>query len=238
MNDFKRMDFRTINADYDSIFGHNWPAVPCRRWEYVAAIVFSQILGADKTAKVCDAGSGGYSAFTHYLGNKGYIVDAFDRHASGSQSFANHGKVIYHSMSMMNPKFPDNHFDYVFSMSSIEHINAGKFKIKNLDGDVGDTQSILELCRILKPGGVLLLTTDYGPKYMPPPAATIEGQQYFSHRIYSWKSLLDRLINPAVRKHDMTLWGGFHEDCNWDKIKTIEPMGWGYTEFIFTLRKK
>jgi hypothetical protein len=116
-------------------------------------------------------------------------------------------------------------------MSSIEHINAGKFAIPELKGDTGDTQAMLELCRILKPGGVLVLTTDYARDYIPPPGP------YGTHRVYDWVQLVHRLINPAVRQHYLTVWGGFEVECDWPNIKKIEPMGWAYTEFILTMRK-
>ena len=231
MTDLTRTDFAKVNKEYDEFFSINWPAVPCRRWEYVAAVVFSQILGADTDSRVCDAGSGSSSAFTRYLANKGFCVDAFDRGIAGSQAFASGGNIFYHDMDMIDIKFDDYTFNYVFAMSSIEHVNAGKFSIPDLEGDVGDTAAMLELCRILKPGGVLVLTTDYAFNYIKPPGP------YGTHRVYNWSSLLLRLVNPAVRMYNMTIWGGFSEQVNWHKIKKIEPLGWDYTEFILTLRK-
>lgn len=241
MEDLARKDFALINEDYNKTFGPRWPVVPCRRWEYTGAIVFSDILKAERDVKVCDGGSGANCAFTKYLGHKGFIVDAFDYGISAStMNFCGGGRINYSNMSLHDIKLDDAIYDYVFCMSSIEHINAcERFKIEGMvgedrgfQGDIGDTQGMMELCRILKPGGVLVLTTDYAKEYIPPPGPAN------SHRVYSWESILKRLVNPVVRKYNMTVWGGYETECNWETIDKIEPMGWRYTEFILTMRKK
>ena len=242
MNDLTRADFYEIAEHYDDLFGPSWPPVPCRRWEYVAAIVFSEVHlvpGIKKDLRVCDAGSGMRSRFTHYLGALGFDTHGFDMHVSGTKKLPFGNTVTYHPMSMVDIKFPDSHFDYVFCMSSIEHVNAPpKFVIEGFDFDIGDTEAMLELCRILKPGGVLVVTTDYAKEYIQPPGPVKSGSRNGCHRVYDWGTLLDRLINPAVREHGMRLWGGFESECDWKNIHKIEPVGWPYTEFIFTLKKK
>jgi SAM-dependent methyltransferase len=235
MNDLTGEEFDRVNRVYNKMFGPSWPAVPCRRWEYVAAIVFSDIhYNINEDLKICDAGSGPACIFTRYLARNHFTVDAFDVGTAGAQNFTGGGMIRYHDMNMVKIEFEDAVFDYVFAMSSIEHINAGKkFNIPGtkFDGDVGDTQAMLELCRILKPGGVLVLTTDYAQNYIKPPGP------YGTHRVYNWQALLDRLVNPAVRKYKMRLHGGFDAECDWENIKQIEPLGWPYTEFILTMKK-
>lgn len=243
MGDLMRNDFNTVMRHYDKFFGPNWPSVPCRRWEYVAAIMFSEILTDAHdhrgNIKVCDAGSGSRSAFTHYLGHSGFNVDAFDINVSGTVNLENGAEIKYRNMSLINIGFPSQHFDYVFCMSAIEHVNAPpKFSIPELAFDTGDTTAMLELCRILKPGGILVVTTDYAKTYVPPPGPVKSGKRNGCHRVYNWDAILDRLINPAVREHQMRIWGGFESECDWKNIHKIEPVGWPYTEFIFTLRKK
>ena len=54
--------------------------------------------------------------------------------------------------------FPDASFDVVYSLSSIEHFG----------GFEGAKRAVLEMARVLKPGGVLALATEYilaGPPY-------------------------------------------------------------------------
>lgn len=232
MTDLEYIDFVTVHKMYDSLFGEKWPAVPCRKWEYVAAIVYSEILS--KPGKVCDAGSGSKSPFTKFLAFNGNRVDAFDRGLRGKQIFQGDGYIQYHNLSMTDVKLEEEAYDYVFAMSSIEHINAGKFAIPGMEFDYGDTLAMLEISKLVKPGGILLLTTDFAKEYMPPPAIAN------SHRIYDWKSLNDRLIIPASQEYGLSIYdevGFLGDDAFWQNIHHVEPIGVPYTEMILTLKK-
>ena len=63
--------------------------------------------------------------------------------------------------------FPDNYFDCITCISTLEHIGvSGRY---NSDEDPeGDKKAITEIKRILKPGGTLLLTVPYGIKDVLP----------------------------------------------------------------------
>ena len=52
--------------------------------------------------------------------------------------------------------YPDDSFDAAFSVSVIEHIP-----------DQGDTAAVRELLRVVKPGGVVIITTPYDTAYRP-----------------------------------------------------------------------
>lgn len=64
-------------------------------------------------------------------------------------------------------KFPDNFFDAVICISTLEHIGvAGRY---GSDHDSqGDTRAMKEISRILKKGGMLFLTVPYGVKDVLP----------------------------------------------------------------------
>lgn len=223
MNDLARDDFKAIEAMYNSHFGPNWAQVPVRRWEYVAAILFSGIL--DNPGKALEAGCG-HSVFSRMLAKCGNDVDAFDYRLGRP----NYPEFRYHDMSMIDIKFVDNTFDYVFAISSIEHINAGNFKIFGLDFDTGDNLAAAELVRVLKPEGILVITTDFAQKYYPPPGLWKSA----SHRIYNWEQFCQRLVLPFSLE--------FYEDIDvgsfdFENIVNVEPKGYAYTEFIATLKK-
>lgn len=61
------------------------------------------------------------------------------------------GKTMVDTADVMNLQYPDNTFDKVLSISTIEHV---------LDDRLG----IVEMMRVLKPGGSLLLTTEFNAK--------------------------------------------------------------------------
>lgn len=84
-------------------------------------------------------------------------------------------------------------FDKVFTISVIEHIE-----------NHGDSEAIKELARILKPGGVLVLTTPYGKKYEENwvnrdayGSRYKGGKPVFLSRIYNKKTLDNRLIKAS-----------------------------------------
>ena len=54
-------------------------------------------------------------------------------------------------MDMRKIDFPDNHFDFIWSASSIEHVDTKK-ELLNI---------FLDVERTLKPGGILAITTEF-----------------------------------------------------------------------------
>jgi SAM-dependent methyltransferase len=67
-------------------------------------------------------------------------------------------RLTFHRMDGRRLDFPDASFDVVYSLSSIEHFG----------GFTGARDAVLEMARVLKPGGVLALATEYilaGPPY-------------------------------------------------------------------------
>lgn len=60
-------------------------------------------------------------------------------------------RLTFHKMDGRHLEFPDNTFDIAYSLSSIEHFG----------GMDGAAQTIREMTRVLKPGGILALATEY-----------------------------------------------------------------------------
>ena len=89
--------------------------------------------------------------------------------------------------------FNNDHFDYISSISAIEHI----------EGD-GDTAAIRELSRVLKPGGRLVLTVPFNYQCYKEfwistntYAAVYRGVPLFYQRHYDDDALWKRLIEPS-----------------------------------------
>lgn len=230
MADLKRPDFTRANNLFAAHFGPNWPEVPLRRWEYCAAAVFSGVILT--YGKALDAGCGS-SVFPQFLNKLGCDVYAIDT------GIYNHdaGGVHYRRKSMVDLKdFEDNCFDYVFAMSSIEHVNAGRFAIEGMEFDTGDGQAMKELCRVLKPQGTLTLTTDFGRQYYPPPGLWPSG----SHRVYDLDALYSRLLIPSFCAYSSMRFADDGANLALEDgldLKNIEPIGYDYTAVILTLKK-
>lgn len=230
--DLLTKEFQTVNRFFDLDFGPGWPQVPLRRWEYVAAIVFTDLLFYGRNCRVLEAGAG-CSVFSPFLAKHGFNVDCFDMGGAGDRRArdAQHGvadKITEHNMDMRKIGFEDKTFDYVFSISAIEHINAGRFQTDPNAGDSGDEKAIQELARVLKPGGIMFLTTDYAERYYPPPGLWDTG----SHRIYD-----EDRIRQLVDHAGLEFYGGQEFAIEKDDLRGLEPKGYDYTTFATTLRK-
>ncbi len=232
LEDFSRGDFQKICAEFDRLFGPNWPEVPLRKWEYVNAILFSDILSKPRSINILEAGSG-CSVFTPFLAKNGFTVHEFDIGYEKMRESRNYkmniaDKVSEYTMNLMDIEFDDEEFDIIFSLSAIEHVNAGRYADPSLPFDVGDSKAMAELERVLKPGGILVLTTDFAEKYYPPPGLWKDP----CHRIYDENSIFDRLIAPTSLK----FWGEIDFSIESD-INLLEPEGYDYTVAIVSLVK-
>jgi ubiquinone/menaquinone biosynthesis C-methylase UbiE len=98
-------------------------------------------------------------------------------------------------------QFEDAEFDIVYSMSVIEHI----------EGDSGDSKTARELFRVLKPGGLLILSIPFGTKYIEQQRIGFSGaarrmanqQAYFFQRIYDLPVFESRILSQ-LRSLDQT----------------------------------
>jgi SAM-dependent methyltransferase len=87
-------------------------------------------------------------------------------------------------------------FDVVYSMSVIEHVSGAN----------GDSRSIQEMIRALKPGGTLIVTVPFGEKYIEQDRIGFRGaaretgddNRYFFQRIYTSVEVEKRLLQAAA----------------------------------------
>jgi SAM-dependent methyltransferase len=91
-------------------------------------------------------------------------------------------------------EFPSDSFDIVFSFSSIEHFGGENYS--------GALKSLKEMERVLKPGGIAIVATEYIINNKNPPDVT--NQFYNEHTIYS--HLIDKLhVMKLVEPLDLTI---------------------------------
>jgi SAM-dependent methyltransferase len=102
---------------------------------------------------------------------------------------------------------PDGYFDVVYSMSVIEHI----------DGAAGDSQALREMIRVLKPGGLFLISVPFGAEYLEQQIIGLSGavlrtrdrKPYFFQRIYDETAFKTRILASANELREIkfvTVW--------------------------------
>jgi ubiquinone/menaquinone biosynthesis C-methylase UbiE len=136
-----------------------------RHWEYPWAIEHSNLSGR---MNALDVGCG-FSLFPMYLAKQGLSVTAIDldsaeiRILSPFLASLLSARVDYRIGNAVELDFPDNTFDRVYCISVLEHIEEEErngrlvnYHKKNLD-----IVAIREMLRVLKPGGLLVITVDW-----------------------------------------------------------------------------
>jgi SAM-dependent methyltransferase len=108
-------------------------------------------------------------------------------------------------------EFPSDTFDVVFSFSSIEHFGGENYS--------GALKSLKEMERVLKPGGIAIIATEYIINDKNPPDLT--NQFYNENTIYS--HLIDRLeIMKLVEPLDLTVSQKTLDDGIIEATKAVE----------------
>jgi SAM-dependent methyltransferase len=130
---------------------------PFRQLEYSFALdLLLERLGRD--TRFLDAGSG-VTPFAHIFAARGVEAHACDgdrRIVDGMHTLhpehVYRSPVTYATQDITAMSYPDGWFDAVACISVLEHIPAPL-----------DQQAVHELLRVLKPGGLLVLTVDFAP---------------------------------------------------------------------------
>lgn len=114
------------------------------------------------------------------------------------------GKITSEVQDGRTLSYPDNTFDAAYSVSVLEHIP-----------DRGDTAAMQELVRVVKPGGLVVVTTPYDRAYRETfvEESVYERQQVasepvFFERHYDEAALAERLLDPITAELvDRETWG-------------------------------
>lgn len=155
-----------LNSDMILISNQLWMI---RDWEYPWAILNSEL---SKETKVLDVGSG-WSLFPLYLSSISDHVTSIDINEKQMEKYlpflANLlGKTVQYEVgNACNLRYSDNSFDYVYCISMLEHLEEEKNKNGervNYHRKKLDRIAVKEFLRVIKPGGRVILTFDYGNK--------------------------------------------------------------------------
>ncbi len=113
------------------------------------------------------------------------------------------GKALFARHDARSLQIPNDSVDVAYSMSVIEHI----------EGEAGDSQAIQELVRVLKPGGLLIVSVPFGPRYTEQQRIGLagavqrvnDGKSYFFQRIYDKAAFRERLLKRAPNLEELSL---------------------------------
>ncbi len=146
--ELERPDYRYVLARLDAILEATPTAWlhPSKRWEYPWALESAALRPGES---VLDAGCG-RSVLPLYLAGAGMRVSALDLELDHTLAHPLGLAVDWVPGDLTAIPLPDGAFDAAFCISVIEHLPEATV-----------AQALAELCRVLRPGGRLLLTTDY-----------------------------------------------------------------------------
>lgn len=111
-------------------------------------------------ARVLDVGCSG-SFFPLLLAGMGYSSYGIDVREYAILNKLKFDNFIFTKGDMKKTNFTDNFFDCITAISTVEHIGvSGRYGVEEDAG--GDKIAMKEMKRVLKPGGVILLTIPFG----------------------------------------------------------------------------
>ncbi len=186
---------------------------PPKNWDSLTALDCI-LRRTDKTAHILDAGAELYSRILPWLDLYSYsqligINLVFDQ-------TIRRDSITYEYGDITQTKFGGNAFDAITCLSVVEH-------------GVDLRSYFREMARILKPGGVLITSTDY---YIEPIDA--KGQIAFDAPIHIFSRNEVLQIFELAEEFNLRLTGEINLDC---QEKTVTWSGLDYTFVIFTLQK-
>lgn len=183
---------------------------PHRRWEYALAYEalkdsLPSILKINQTLKVADFGAGfgllspmmvqlGHHVSLYEIWTHGNREDLVRKQLAGAAAPDANYSIIHRPLSQLVPKLDHGVYDASFCISVLEHVKEEK-------------AAFVDLCRSVRPGGLVFLTMDFANT----------DQDTFRHRgmrarIYDAKGM-ERLVGYA-RGEGLELLGG-ESDWSW-----------------------
>lgn len=148
--------------------------------------VFSNI-GDNEKFRILDVGCCGskLSIELASLGHEVYGIDVIDYSLT-------HPNFHFLKNDVMKMSFPDNFFDVITCISTIEHIGLGRYG--DILSNVGDKKALTEIKRVLKHGGKLILTTPFGKK------SICYYKGIAIHKIYDYETIIKLISGFTIEK--------------------------------------
>lgn len=186
---------------------------PAKNWDSLAAL--DCILeNTDPTANVLDAGAELYSRILPWLFLYGYKNIRGNNLAFYKRT--NRGPVVYEPGDITHTMYGDGAFDAITCLSVVEH-------------GVDLPAYFREMSRVLKPGGILLTSTDYWQT----PLDT-RGQRAYGVPVHIFTEAEIRDAIETAKQSGFQPTGPIHFGCKEPVVRWLDI---DYTFILFTLRK-
>lgn len=175
--------FKNNNFD-EELFGFVVNPENCDLKVYQDLLIFSFLIGnTQEGSKILDIG-GGDSRILKYFKNihECWNIDKLEGVGNGPKEIDTSGyRLVYDYMGNFNDELPDNYFDVVFSISTLEHVP--------LD-DVESYENILkDINRVLKPGGYSIHCID---------VVWVDFEEIWTNEILPYFYKNEKIINTFV----------------------------------------
>jgi SAM-dependent methyltransferase len=195
---------------------------PSKQWEYPWALSRAGCTPGDS---VLDAGCGA-SIFPVYLARLGCRVIALDRGKAPRLDRIHRTPFSYLRAEITELPLGEGTFDTVFSISVIEHLDPP-----------GAEKAMRELARVLRPGGRLLLTTDYARDRMEEMWYCGEGEPFRVDWSVFDEPRLVAFLNRCSKWFEVD--GALDLRVDWKRTRTAMRRfhGYPYTSVGVCLRK-
>jgi ubiquinone/menaquinone biosynthesis C-methylase UbiE len=215
---------KTLMFIFPEYFGHD-PVAPSDR--YVECPFALKNLPVPP-ARVLDVGCAG-SFFPLILSSIGYDTYAVDIRNYSILNRLEYKNFHFFKESIIKTSFPENYFDAVCAISTIEHIGlSGRYGAKE-DND-GDEKALKEMTRIVKPGGTILLTIPFGRAKIIRPFT----------KIYD-SALVSKLTSGLLLETEEYYKQDSHEDwykCGKEEAETTESNIYKFVLCLLRLKKQ
>ncbi len=207
-----RVGLSTLRSE--PVLGMKRLALPVSYWRTAEFAYVWRRLECSQGARVLDLGSPkDLAAFlARYRGYEVMATDILPEAIALSRRYARAqglegdgpGKIRSEVQDGRSLTSPDDSFDAAFCVSVLEHIP-----------DYGDSEAIRELVRVVKPGGMVVVTTpcdeQYRETFVNRPVyerGQEGGKPVFYERHYDKGTLMERLLNSAQTKLvGLEFWG-------------------------------
>lgn len=185
---------------------------PPKNWDNVKALNWVTTRHPNRDAVILDAGGIPASAFLPTLQSLGYKrLVALD--LSNPEPARYQGSIVYKRGDITATSYPDNYFDAVGCLSVIEH-------------GVPLEEFFGEMARIMKPGGSLVISTDYWDEKV----VNHDGRQAYGVPVHIFsRQEMEEAVQIAA-KHGFKLASPVVDyEC---QERTINWMGFDYTFIV------